>query len=291
MRIDRLPGSFGVEISGVDVARADEAALRAVAEALYANRLVVLRGQKLAKEQYLAFGRRWGRPIPHVLDHLRMAGYPELMAVGNTEEKDKTDDIRNGAAFWHTDQSYEAAPASVTMLHAILVPKEGGETMFADCASAYDALAPEMKARIDGLRAKHFYGAGSGRDGEKIAAPIVNDEQERKVPPVLHLIAKPHPVTGRKALYAPAGTAYAVEGMEDEAARALLTELKDHVLKPAFRTMHKYRVGDLAVWDTWQTLHSAVPIETPKAEEEKRLLWRISARGLPDFLQRRAAAE
>ncbi len=84
------------------------------------------------------------------------------------------------------------------------------------------------------------------------------------MPPVLHLVARPHPVTGRKALYAPAGTAYAVEGMEDEAARALLTELKDHVLKPEFRIMHKYRIGDLALWDTWQTLHSAVPIETPR---------------------------
>ena len=291
MRIERLPGSFGVEIAGVDVSKPDDGTLRAIAEALYAERLVVLRGQNLTKEQYLAFGRRWGRPIPHVLDHLRMAGYPELMAVGNTEAKDAKDEIRNGAAFWHTDQSYEAVPASVTMLHAILVPETGGETMFADCARAYDALDDNMKARIEGLQARHFYGAGSGRDGEKIAAPIINEEQERKVPPVLHLIARPHPVTGRKALYAPAGTAFAVEGMADEAGRALLTELKNHVLKPEFRTMHKYRVGDLTLWDTGQTLHSAVPIDTPRAEGDKRLLWRISARGLPDFLQGRAAAE
>lgn len=289
MQVKRLPGAFGVEIAGLDAAQADDGALRAIAEALYANRLVVLRDQQLTKEQYLAFGRRWGQPIPHVLDHLRMPGYPELMAVGNTEEKDRKDEIRNGAAFWHTDQSYEAAPASVTMLHAILAPRRGGETMFADCAAAYDALSPEMKARIEGLKAKHFYGAGSGKDGEKIAAPIINAEQERKVPPVLHLIARPHPVTGRKAIYAPAGTAYAIEGMPDEAARELLTELKNHVLKPQFRTMHKYRVGDIAIWDTWQTLHSAVPIETPRAEDEKRLLWRISARGLPDFLAARAA--
>ena len=291
MQVTRLPGSFGVEIAGVDLARPDNGALRAIAEALYANRLVVLRGQKLDKEQYLAFGRRWGTPIPHVLDYLRIAEHPELMAVGNTEEKDRKEEVRNGAAFWHTDQSYEAVPASVTMLYAILVPREGGETMFADCAAAYDALSDEMKARIDGLEAKHFYGAGSGKDGERIAAPIISAEQERKVPPIFHPIARPHPVTGRKAIYAPAGTAYAVKGMADEEARGLLTELKNHVLKPAFRTMHKYRVGDIALWDTLQTLHSAVPIETPRVEEEKRLLWRISARGLPDFLERRAAAE
>lgn len=289
MQVKPLPGAFGVEILGVDAARIGDDELRAIADALYANRLVVLRDQKLTKEQYLAFGRRWGQPIPHVLDHLRMPGYPELMAVGNTEEKDRKDEIRNGAAFWHTDQSYEAVPASVTMLYAILAPQQGGETMFADCAAAYDALSPEMKARIEGLEAKHFYGAGSGKDGEKIAAPIISAEQERKVPPVYHLIARPHPVTGRKAIYAPAGTAYAVKGMPDEEARALLTELKNHVLKAQFRTMHKYRVGDIAMWDTWQTLHSAVPIDVPKREEEKRLLWRISARGLPDFLAARAA--
>ena len=291
MQTVRLPGSFGVEIAGVDVARASDAEMRAIAGTLYAERLVVLRGQRLDKPQYLAFGRRWGTPIPHVLDHLRMTEFPELMAVGNTEEKDRKEEIRNGAAFWHTDQSYEAVPASLTMLYAILVPRQGGETMYADCARAYDALSPAMKARIAGLEARHFYGAGSGKDGERIASPIVTEEQEGKVPPIFHPIAKPHPVTGRMALYAPAGTGFAVKGMADEAARDLLTELKDHVLKPEFRTMHKYRVGDLVLWDTWQTLHSAVPIETPRSEEEKRLLWRISARGLPAFLDARAAAE
>ena len=88
-----------------------------------------------------------GTPIPHVLDHMRMPGYPELLAVGNTEEKDSSSDIRNGAALWHTDQSYERQPASATMLYSILVPSIGGQTKLADMSAAYDALDDKTRKK------------------------------------------------------------------------------------------------------------------------------------------------
>ena len=81
-------------------------------------------------------------------------------------------------------------------------------------AGAYDALDDAMKARIEGLRALHFYGAAAGRDGENIAVPIINEAQKRKIPPVPHAIARAHPITGRKAIYAVAGTPFAIQEVE-----------------------------------------------------------------------------
>lgn len=277
-----LDGPFGIEVSGIDVgAGLDDADQRRLVDALHEHRAIVIRGQSLSAEQYLAFGALWGRPHPHVLDHLRMPGYPGMMAIGNTEAKDRDDDIRNGAAFWHTDQSYEPEPASATMLYCIKAPATGGETLIADMVAAYQALDAETRDGIEGLEAVHLYGAASGRDGENIAAPIINEKQADQVPPVRHPIARPHPVTGRKALYAVAGTPYAIGGMAEDEALALLARLKQHALQDRFVYKHKYRVGDVAIWDTSLTLHSGIKIAPATGESDSRLLWRISVKGKP----------
>lgn len=282
LKVTPLDAPFGVEITGADIsAGVGDDALRVIVDALHQNRFAVIRGQTLDLDAYLKFGEQWGRPHPHVLDHLRMPGYPGIMAIGNTQEKDRDPDIRNGAVFWHSDQSYEAEPASVTMLYSVKAPAAGGETLIADLAAAYDALPLDMKARLDGLKALHLYGAAAGADGENIAAPIINDEQADQVPPVPHLIARPHPVTGRVSLYAVAGTPYAVAGMADVEARSLLAELKAHALQDRFVYKHKYRVGDIALWDNAATLHSGTFIDFAEREDQARLLYRISVKGKP----------
>lgn len=287
-----IKSDFGAIIEGADLrGGGSEATLRALADALYEHKLIVLRGQSgLSKDDYMAFGEQWGEPIPHVLDHLRMPGYPGMMAVGNTEEKDRKDTVRNGAVFWHTDQSYDRQPASCTMLYAVEAPEVGGETMFADARAAYDALDDETKAEIDGLRVHHLYGAASGKDGEKIASPFISEEQRAASPTVTHPLVLPHPVTGRKALYAVAGTWVGVDGWEADRSEELLTRLKKHVLSEPFRHDHKYETGDIAIYDTWSTLHSGTPIDFAAEGSQRRMLWRISIRGFPAFVNARSVA-
>ena len=141
-----LDAAFGAEVRGVDLAAgADEALMRLLTGALYDHRVIVIRDQALDEESYLGFGRQWGAPIPHVLDHMRMPGYPELMTVGNTEKRDEDPKIRNGAALWHTDQSYEQVPASATMLYSIAAPEAGGETH----ESLEKSLLPPEDVRVD----------------------------------------------------------------------------------------------------------------------------------------------
>ena len=284
LSIGPLEGAnFGAEAVGIDIARGlDDEVLKALADAVHEHRLLVIRDQHMTEDRYLAFGRWWGEPIPHVLDHLRMPGYPEMMAIGNYGGEWKDNEaVRNGAAFWHTDQSYEAVPSSATMLFSIKSPETGGETQLADLKRAYDALSDEMKRRLEGRCAWHLYGAGSGEGDEAVANPLITGEQVERVPPVRHLIVRPHDVTGRKTLYGVSGTPFAIEGMDEDEGAAILKELKRHALQERFIYRHKYRVGDIAIYDTTQTLHSGTPIEPAKDDRNTRLLWRISVRGKP----------
>jgi taurine dioxygenase len=255
--------------------------MRLLTAVLYEHQVVVVRNQHLDEDGYLRFGRQWGTPIPHVLDHMRMSGYPELMTVGNTERRDQEDSIRNGAALWHTDQSYEKVPASATMLYSIKAPVDGGQTQFCNMALAYDALDDATKSRLKQIQVAHKYGYGKRRTGEPPSNPIINDEQDQRVPPIYHPLVMPHPVTGRKALYALGHGAFGIEGMNDDDAEALLESLKDHVLQEQFIYRHAYDIGDVVIWDTLQTMHKATLIDVAQHTKEERLLWRISVRHMP----------
>ena len=281
-RLEPLPGPFGRAVRGIDLAAGiDDDMFRALSAALYEHRVLVLKEQTCGEDAYLAFGRRWGRPIPHVADHARMPGYPEMLEVGNDTRRGREDNLaRNSAAFWHTDQSYEADVATATMLYARTVPDRGGETRIADQKAAWDDLDERARERIDGLTAVHFYGAASGRDGERPVKPLT-EAQAARVPPVPHPLVRRHNVTGEKALYAVAGTPFAVDGMDDGEAAELLAGLKAHAVRDRYVYAHRYEVGDVAIWDTQMTLHSAAPIGPPDRPGSRRLLWRISVRGKP----------
>ena len=167
------------------------------------------------------------------------------------------------------------------MLFSIKSPETGGETQLADLKSAYDELRDDLKERLEGRYAWHLYGASSGEGDEAVANPLMTNEQVKRVPAVRHLIVRPHDVTGRKSLYGVAGTPFSIEGMEEGEGAEILRELKRHVLQERFIYRHKYRVGDIANYDTTQTLHSGSPIGPATDERNTRLLWRISVRGIP----------
>ena len=280
---ETLNGPFGCSVYGLDLsAGISDQQFRKLTQNLYAHRVLVLKNQSCNVDEYLRFGRLWGTPIQHVVDKARMPGHPDLVSVGNLQA---SDDIgRNSAAFWHTDQAYETDVATATMLYARKVPSVGGRTHIADTKAAYDDLDNSIKKDIKNLAAIHFYGATSGRDGERKTRELTV-AQATLVPPVPHPLVRPHTVTGERALYAVAGTAFAVDGMEDEKGNSLLAKLKAHCLQDKYLYAHKYEVGDIAIWDTQMTLHCATPIQAPTSPDSERLLWRISVRGKPPIYQ------
>ena len=168
-------------------------------------------------------------------------------------------------------------PARATTLYSLVVPKVGGDTLFANQQAAYDDLSDAMKKRIEPLYGIHHYGNRNDQDeASRTVASVLTDEQKAKMPLITHRIARPHPVTGRKSLYAVSGSSFGIVGMPDDEARDLLDELAAHSTQPKYQLRFKYGVGDVVVWDNASLLHSATLIDP----DDARTLWRITCSNL-----------
>jgi taurine dioxygenase len=172
-------------------------------------------------------------------------------------------------------------PARCTTLYSVEVPKQGGDTLFANQYAAYDDLPADLKEELAGLVAMHHYGNRDELDKtSRTVASVLNNEQEGKLSWVKHRVARKHPITGRTALYSVSGSSFGIEGMPEDEARALLDELKDHATQEKYQLRLKYGVGDVVIWDNASLLHSATLVDP----DDPRTLWRITIkeeRGTP----------
>ena len=291
MRIVPHDAVLGASVEQIDLTRPiPDATMGALADALYEHKLLVFPGQQISMADYDAFSRHWGEPYIETYDNMAVPGHPAIMEVGNVGGVLETDEFRNGAAFWHTDRAYAPDCNAVTMLYSIHAPATGGETWFCDLVKAYEALDEATKREIEGRHAFHRYGGGDREDWEFAVHPMSEEQARLLPPPGRHALARRHSVTGRVGLYAPAGSWIEVEGLDHEAARQLMRRLKLHAIQDRFVTSHRYRPGDLVLWDNTQTMHAAAPIGRAVDDSTKRLLRRIVALGLPPVLRARAAA-
>lgn len=283
MTLRPLPEALGAEILDIDLAdEPDETTLRALLAAFFEHQVMVVPRQTLTAGQFARFARIFGRPEPHILSHLRHPEHPEILPLSNVFENGEPTGVYDGAAYWHTDMSYEQEPGAVTLVYSIQTPAEGGETCFANMAKAYETLPDSMKARIDDLTVLHHYGNRTDiEESSRTSASPLKDEQKKEVKNVFHPLVRKHPVTGRKALYGVAGSSFGIVGMPDEEAIPLLDELKAHATQDAFVYRHRYAVGDLVAWDNLSTLHSATLIPPATGPADTRLLHRISVKGEP----------
>jgi len=273
MEFRKLSDGFGVEVTGVDLASLDEDAFRGIRDSFFANQVLVARAQKLTPTQFLQFARRIGPPEPHVIDQFHHPQHADILILSNVMKDGKPIGLADAGTYFHTDYSYLEIPARATMLYSIQVPKQGGDTLFANQYAAYDDLPDATKRRIDGLVALHHYGNRDDLDkASRTVASVLTEEQEQKMAWVRHRVARPHPVTGRTALYAVSGSSFGIEGMAEDEAVRLLDELKAHATQQKYQLRLKYGVGDLVIWDNASLLHSA----TLTDPHDPRTLWRIT---------------
>ena len=158
------------------------------------------------------------------------------------------------------------------MLYGVVVPSRGGDTQFVNMQAAYEALSPEMKARIDGLQVIHKY--QSSRQTNKVSK---RPESEMKaMPEATHPLVRTHPETGRKALYLNANRMEQIVGIDRAESDALLDTLIAHVIEPRFQYRHAWRQGDIVIWDNRSTMHKA---NADYPEGERRLMHRVIVAG------------
>jgi taurine dioxygenase len=265
---------FGVETADIDLSRPlSGAAFTELEQAFYANQVLVMRGQRISAAQFMDFARRIGPPQPHVIDQFHHPDDPNILILSNVKKDGKPTGLQDAGSYFHTDYSYLQVPARATTLYSRVVPKVGGDTLFANQLAAYDDLPQAMKRRIEPLLAIHHYGNRNDvNEASRTAASVLSEAQKARMPVITHRIARPHPVTGRTALYAVSGSAFGIVGMPDDEARNLLDELAAHSTRPDYQLRVKYGVGDVVVWDNAALLHSATLIDP----DDARTLWRIT---------------
>ena len=280
--IRKFEAPAGAEVVGADLAgELDERAFATIDAALNEHAVIVLRGQAIGPEQLLRFTRRFGALEINAFNKFALPSHREVLVVSNIIEAGRSIGYADAGTHWHTDMSYTATPPRCTLLYAIEVPEADGvvlgDTLFAHVGAAYDALSTAMKQRLDGLRAIHRFSAKPR--GLKKAVALTAAQIER-YPDVTHPVVRTHPLTGQKCLYVHAGECIGIPGLAEADALALIKELSEHCTRPEFIYRHRWRAGDLLIWDNCAVQHLAIrDYEWP----QRRLMHRTTVNGSAPF--------
>ncbi|MDA1022883.1 MAG: TauD/TfdA family dioxygenase [Proteobacteria bacterium] len=275
-----FPEGFGAEISGLDLSKPLSGEDRAIVyDAFLDHHLISIPGQSLSPGEAVTAAGIFGDDLePHLFKHFHHPKTPLIMVLSNRTEDDgqggkKPKGMADAGSFWHTDLSYKPNPAKATMLYALEIPLDGGDTLFCNLTAAYEALTDAMKKRLDGLRAVHNY-AYVPRD-------VFTSGKVTPPPDCSQPLIRTHPETGRKAIYISPFYMVRIEGLAEDDSEALKKEIYDHCLQDRFRMEYKWRTGDVLAWDNAALMHSAT---TKTLDPSKhRTLWRATISGEPAF--------
>jgi alpha-ketoglutarate-dependent 2,4-dichlorophenoxyacetate dioxygenase len=257
MELIAIGPDFGVEVRGIDLidVASSDAAHRATRSALEEYSLLLFREQEVTDDVQAAFSRAFG-PLERVKIGSVGAGtfYSRLhnVAADGTLVPETHQQALTARAnqLWHTDSSFKTTPALASVLSARIVPNHGGETEFTSTRHAWSRLAPAIQARLRDAIVTHAY--ANSRD--QIDPGLMTPAERVAVPPVRWRMTWRNPVNNRTALYI-ASHAYAIEGMSEHEARALLAQLITDATHPEFAYRHTWRPGDVVMWDNRATMH------------------------------------
>ncbi|MFD3835810.1 TauD/TfdA dioxygenase family protein [Streptomyces sp. NPDC058642] len=271
LRLTPLGPDFGAEIDGIDLARLTDEEVQSLRETLVAYKVLFVRGQDgLDDDAQIEFGRRLGEVTAGHPVHDSGDVAPEVYAL----------DSQDGgfSDVWHTDVTFVRRPPAISVLRAVVLPPNGGDTTWADSQLAYASLSPGLRTYVDTLTAVHdgnrefgYYlaqrrqGRGNVWDGEVVTA----------LTPVEHPVVRVHPESGRKGLFVNPGFTSHIAGVSEYESRGLLDILYAHLTKPEHLVRHRWRRGDVALWDNRSTAHYA----NRDYGDRHRVMHRITLRG------------
>lgn len=264
--------AVGIEATGIDLKTVTDGEFEAIQEQFFENGVIFFREQEMEPKDHIAFAERWAeievnRFFSPVKDH------PQIAEV--LKEADQTVNIGGG---WHTDHSYDQVPAMGSILRAIELPSEGGDTRFMSTATAYDRLDDETKEEISELYAihssRHIFGedADIAKETGDRFGNAKNATQDSRHPVVIT-----HPNSGKKCIYVNAGFTTHIEGLEKEASDELLNKLYAHCAQEQLCYQFKWEPGSIAFWDNRSTWHWALNDYHGK----RRYMHRITLKGVP----------
>jgi taurine dioxygenase len=260
--------TIGAVVSGVDLRKPlDRDDRDAIEAALLRYGVLFFRDQPVTPEEHIAFARQFGTiDVPPLRP--KYGTNPEMVVLDQVAPKGE------GADEWHSDNTFAAEPPLGSILRAVMLPSLGGDTCFANMHAAYDALAAPLRRLVDELEAVHDItkpmqkAIAAGHSVEALA------DIQAKWPPVVHPVARTHPVTGRKALYVNGNSTTRIVGLSERESEALLRLLIDHVRDPVFQCRFQWDLDSIAFWDNRSVQHYAVPDYA-----ERRIMNRVTLVG------------
>jgi taurine dioxygenase len=272
---------LGAEVVGLDLSlQLDAADFARLHRAHLDHHVLVFRDQRITPAQQVEFSRRFGPLQIHVLRQFQLAGHPEVLVVSNIRENGAPIGLGDAGHFWHSDLSYKARPSLGSMLHAQELPAVGGDTLFANQHTAWDALPPGLQRRIEGLQAEHSYLARYADLQKKNPwRPNLTQAQIDEVKPVIQPVVRTHPETGRRALFVSEHFTTRIVGLPEEESRALLDELFDLSTRPGHVYRHQWQPHDMVFWDNRSVMHLAAGCP----DDERRKLYRTTIEGDAPF--------
>lgn len=277
MQVLPLSDSFGIAVRDIDLSRTFTDAEFDVIHRLFVDhKLVCFKDQSLSAADQIAFSQRFGPLEVHVLSQYNHPDHPEIFRLSNRVVDGKPMGISDGGSYWHSDLAFQVQPAKATILNALEIPAEGGDTLFIDMEAAYNALSDEWKTRLDGLRAIHRYRPRATTDGQTTQVKMT-EEQKQKTPDVDHPLIRTNPDTGRKAIFAHPGMTVEIVGLDKAESDEILEFLFAHTIQPQFRYDFRWSPGDVVMWDNRSTMHSATTRDLPAGQH--RTLYRTTVQG------------
>jgi taurine dioxygenase len=271
LTLEPLGPSFGAIVRDLDLRFATDTQIAAVRAALIEKKVLFFRDQELTDDDQVELGRRIGEltaahPVVGGVD----AAHPEIYNIDSADPEFSFSDV------WHTDVTFMERPPMGSILRAVTLPETGGDTSWADSQLAYESLSEPFRRLVDGLTAVHDGsrewgqylrrrgGMGNEWDGVKVT----------ELAPVAHPVVRVHPETGRRGLFVNPGFTSHILGVSDAESRAILDALYAHLTKPEHIVRHRWRAGDVGIWDNRATAHYANRDYTAQ-----RVMHRITLRG------------
>ena len=290
MEIVPVGPGFAAELRGVQIAdvAGAPALYKEVRAAFEEHSVLVFRGQRYTDEDQVAFSACFG-PLEltkvaslgegtHYSILTNVAPDGTLVPPGHRETL-----TARANQLWHTDSTFKAIPALASVLSARTIPADGGETQFASTRLAWQRLSPERRAQLENAVALHAYAHSRGKIDPNLATPV----EQAALPPVRWRLSWPNPANGRRSLYV-ASHAFAIDGMAQDAAQALLATLIDEATRPEYTYLHRWKSGDVVMWDNRATIHRGRPWPDDQARHMVRTT--ISATDADGLDQVRPAA-
>ena len=271
MKVRRIAGALGAEISGVDLSRDLSTALAGeIRQVLLDNLVVFFRDQALTPAQFLEFATHMGEPVEYPFVK-GLPGFPHVIEVKKLEHE-----VTNFGGIWHSDTTYLEEPPMGSMLLAREVPPYGGDTLFANQYLAYETLSDTMKRLLDeliGISSSAKADVSKTRE-DRIRTDGRAEEANREYL-AEHPVVRTHPETGRKALFVNVAHTAGIKGMTEAESAPLLEFLFRHQVKPELTCRFGWEVGSIAFWDNRCAQHNPVN----DYHGFRRVMHRITLRG------------